>query len=67
MHVECFAGVVDSKSEETPVESEMKAEPSNDVVAMGEITSGVLKRVPLTLSVNLESAEAVALLDRGAK
>ena len=45
----------------------MQTEPSNDVVAMGEIISSVLKRVPLTLTVNLESAEAVALLDRGAK
>lgn len=65
MHV---TGVVGSESEKTPsAENEMETKPSNDVVAMGEITSGVLKRVPLTLTVNLESAEVVALLDRGAK
>ena len=40
---------------------------TNEVVAVGEIGSNQLKRMPLTLSVNLESMEGVALLDRGAR
>ena len=43
------------------------AKSTDSVVAMGDVAAGIIKRVPLSLAVNLESVEAVALLDRRAK
>ena len=52
---------------EQPTVKTGKPKSSDEVVALGEVTSSTLKRVPLALTVNLESVEAVALLDRRAK
>lgn len=69
--LQCFLeiplGVLrESKKEQPTVEAE-KPKSTNSVVAVGDIAAGVLKRVPLSLAVNLESVEAVAHLDRRAK
>ena len=44
-----------------------KSKSSDSVVAVGDVAADVLKRVPLTLAVHLDSVEAAALLDRRAK
>lgn len=53
--------------EEQPTIKAEKFSSTGDVVAVGDVAAGVLKRVPLSLAVNLESVEAVANLDRRAK
>ena len=65
---ETCSGVLgeDGKMEQPTVKTR-KPKSSDEVVALGEVTSSTLKRVPLALTVNLESVEAVALLDRRAK
>lgn len=55
-----------SEGEQPAVEAE-KSSSSDNIVAVGDVAAGVLKRVPLSLVVNLESVEAVAHLERRAK
>jgi hypothetical protein len=55
-----------SEREQRAVEAE-KPSSRDSVVAVGDVTADVLKRVPLSLAVNLESVEAVAHLERRAK
>ena len=62
-----FLGVLRMSEEEQPTVKAEKSSSTGDVVAVGDVAAGVLKRVPLSLAVNLESVEAVANLDRRAK
>ena len=55
-----------SEGEQPTIEAE-KSSSRDSVVAVGDVAAGVLKRVPLSLAVNLESVEAVAHLERRAK
>lgn len=55
-----------SEGEQPTIEAE-KSSSRDSVVAVGDVAAGVLKRVSLSLAVNLESVEAVAHLERRAK
>ena len=65
--VEMPLGVLRESEKERPTVEAEKSKSTNGVVAVGDIAAGVLKRVPLSLAVSLESVEAVAHLDRRAK
>lgn len=56
-----------SEREQQPAVDDDGSELTDNVVAVGDVAAGVLKRVSLSLAVNLETMEAVALLDRKAK
>ena len=57
----------ESDNQKTTGDAEKEEKTLDQVVAIGEVMTSTLKRTPLTLTVNLESVEAVALLDRRAK
>ena len=60
-------GVLREKEKEQSTTETEKSTSTDSVVAMGDVAADVLKRVPLSLAVKLESVEAVANLDRRAK
>ena len=69
LNIELTLGVVfkSENEKQSSLKTEKKTESLAEVVVMGEIMTDILQRMPLSLTVNLENVEAVALLDRGAK
>lgn len=69
LNIELTLGVVfkSENEKQSSLKTEKKTESLAEVVVMGEIMTDILQRMPLSLAVNLENVEAVALLDRGAK
>ena len=62
-----YIGIIGETANDEQSTPETKSSTTNEVVAMGDVGTNLLKSIPLTLSVNLECVEGVALLDRRAK
>ena len=60
-------GIIGETENDNQSKAETKSSMTDEVVATGDVGTNLLKSIPLTLSVNLECVEGVAVLDRRAK